>query len=142
MRNRAKCKLCGDVIESFHREDFVTCKCESIALSGGNDYFGCYAKDWSNFIRIDDDNNEIIPKIVEMPSKEEENNIAKENIAEDVARAKPMTKEDMIKELKRLILSIEQLPPLAMATAITHYDFVSLLLLLVSIFEADLKDCS
>ena len=36
--NRARCKACGDVIESKSRHDFVTCKCGSISLDGGRDY--------------------------------------------------------------------------------------------------------
>ena len=37
MRNRAKCKLCSSVIESYHRYDEVSCKCGEINISGGND---------------------------------------------------------------------------------------------------------
>lgn len=40
-RNRAKCRLCGDVIESKHRHDFVVCKCGSIFIDGGQDYCRC-----------------------------------------------------------------------------------------------------
>jgi hypothetical protein len=36
--NAAKCKLCGDIIESKHRHDFVKCKCGSIGVDGGHDY--------------------------------------------------------------------------------------------------------
>jgi ribosomal protein L32 len=38
IRNRAKCKRCGDIIESKHSHDFVSCKCKAIALDGGTDY--------------------------------------------------------------------------------------------------------
>lgn len=38
VRNMIKCNLCGDVIESKHRHDFVTCKCGSCSVDGGNDY--------------------------------------------------------------------------------------------------------
>jgi len=38
-RNRAKCKKCGDVIESEYRHDFVTCTCGAISVDGGKDYF-------------------------------------------------------------------------------------------------------
>lgn len=34
--NRAKCTLCGDVIESRNETDYVYCKCGSIAVSGGH----------------------------------------------------------------------------------------------------------
>ena len=37
-RNRARCKKCGDVIESEYRHDFVTCTCGAISVDGGDDY--------------------------------------------------------------------------------------------------------
>jgi len=42
--SKARCKNCGDVIESKHRHDFVTCGCydedknTGIFLDGGDDY--------------------------------------------------------------------------------------------------------
>ena len=36
--NKIKCKKCGDIIESKNRHDFVTCKCGSVAVDGGNSY--------------------------------------------------------------------------------------------------------
>lgn len=38
-RNRARCRKCGDIIESRYRHDFVTCKCEAVSVDGGRDYF-------------------------------------------------------------------------------------------------------
>lgn len=38
IRNRARCRKCGDTIESVHRHDWQTCKCESIFVDGGLDY--------------------------------------------------------------------------------------------------------
>lgn len=38
-KNKARCKVCNTVIESKHRYDFVMCKCESIFVDGGNDYW-------------------------------------------------------------------------------------------------------
>ncbi len=38
VRNRLKCKLCGDVIESKYRHDFVECKCGKVFVDGGLDY--------------------------------------------------------------------------------------------------------
>jgi hypothetical protein len=37
-RNRARCKLCGDIIESTHLHDFVWCSCHAIFVDGGTDY--------------------------------------------------------------------------------------------------------
>ncbi|MFA5132531.1 MAG: NADAR family protein [Candidatus Paceibacterota bacterium] len=39
VRNIAKCKKCGDVIESKYRHDFVQCKCGAIFVDGGHDYY-------------------------------------------------------------------------------------------------------
>lgn len=36
--NKAKCLKCGDIIESTHRHDFVSCKCGAIYVDGGQDY--------------------------------------------------------------------------------------------------------
>lgn len=38
LHNRARCKRCGDTIESTHRHDFVGCSCGAIAVDGGYDY--------------------------------------------------------------------------------------------------------
>ena len=38
IRNMAKCALCGDIIESKFRHDFVRCKCGAIFVDGGKDY--------------------------------------------------------------------------------------------------------
>ena len=44
--NKAKCKSCGDIIESKHRRDWVCCSCFSdaesntgIYIDGGEDYW-------------------------------------------------------------------------------------------------------
>lgn len=36
--NKAKCRVCGDVIESMFCHDFVRCKCGAIFVDGGKDY--------------------------------------------------------------------------------------------------------
>lgn len=38
IRNMARCKLCGEVIESRHVHDYVTCECGAIAVDGGREY--------------------------------------------------------------------------------------------------------
>lgn len=45
IRNRAKCRLCGDIIESKHRHDLVACKCGAIFIDGGLDYLRGGARD-------------------------------------------------------------------------------------------------
>jgi hypothetical protein len=50
IKNAAECALCGDVIESTHRHDFVTCKCGEISVDGGKAYLRRLAKNPSNLI--------------------------------------------------------------------------------------------
>jgi len=38
IRNRAKCRVCREIIESQNRHDFVQCKCRAIFVDGGKDY--------------------------------------------------------------------------------------------------------
>lgn len=125
MRNRAKCKKCLYIIESFHREDYVTCKCDEIGIGGGLDELLCQAKDWNNFTRVDDENNEIIVKVLDKVLEKE---IPREKITLD--------KKELIDTLDRMIENIERLPHEAMITSINQYDFNSLLILLSSIFKA------
>ena len=54
--NKAKCKKCGDIIQSKHRHDFVECKCGEIFVDGGEDYYRRGANDTDNFIDLSNDN--------------------------------------------------------------------------------------
>ena len=38
IENKAKCKLCQDIIESKNTNDLKRCSCGSIAVDGGLDY--------------------------------------------------------------------------------------------------------
>ena len=38
IRNRAKCLLCGDIIESMSHYDYKTCSCGNLAVDGGHEY--------------------------------------------------------------------------------------------------------
>ena len=38
VKNGIQCNLCGDIIESTYRHDFVTCKCGCWSVDGGLDY--------------------------------------------------------------------------------------------------------
>jgi hypothetical protein len=38
IKNAARCKKCGDVIESTFRHDWVSCKCGAIFVDGGHAY--------------------------------------------------------------------------------------------------------
>ena len=38
IKNAIQCKLCGEVIESTYRHEYVQCKCGACAVDGGHDY--------------------------------------------------------------------------------------------------------
>ena len=82
----------------------------------------CAAKDFAHFVRVDDENNEIVPKI--------------ENASLDISNASNrIDKDTLVDELNELIKTYERLPQRAMLEPVTHADFCSLLLLLSSILR-------
>ena len=51
IRNAIRCNICGDIIESAFRHDYVICRCGACAVDGGHDYLrrgfkekGCYTE--------------------------------------------------------------------------------------------------
>lgn len=101
MKNRAKCKLCNTVLESFHRFDLVACKCGEISISGGCDVFECAARNWSNFLRVDDNDNEIIVKIDGEKTSE---------VISDTSTEIKLDRKELLAMLERSIDYIDNLP--------------------------------
>jgi hypothetical protein len=104
----------------------VLCKCGEIEVDGG-DAMKCAARNWDNFLRVDDDGNEIVPVI--------------KNDGEDV---KPLynaenpegpTKEDLFGMLEEMIKSIERMPQEALTATVTHYDHWALMTILLKILR-------
>lgn len=50
--NKCQCRHCGDIIESKHRHDFVSCKCGAIFTDGGTAYIRRGAKDLNDIIDL------------------------------------------------------------------------------------------
>jgi hypothetical protein len=130
MRNRAKCKLCGDILESFHRHDYVSCKCGEISIHGGLDYLHAAAKNFDNFLRIDDDDSEI-PVQYHEKNQSEDQQIDKQ----EEAHSKP-DKVQLISMLDDLIKSYDNLPQHAMLAPVNHSDVLSVLMLVSSLFKS------
>lgn len=131
MRNRAKCKLCGYVIESFAMMDFVSCHCGEISVDGGSTLYKAFARDFSNFLRVDDEGNEIIVTV-----KEKEDISSPKPDHEGILDNPKPTKNELIDMLDEMAKAIERLPQGAMLQPITHYDYASLILLLSSILRS------
>lgn len=123
MKNRAKCKKCESIIESFHPTDHVTCKCGEISVDGGLS-MRCAAVDWVNFVRVDDEGNEIVVTIKNT------------NEIETPKSPHILVKADKIQMLDEMIASYDRLPPAAMGQPVTNYDLLSALLIVSSIFKS------
>lgn len=53
IENKVKCLLCGDIIESVDRHDYVTCSCGNVSVDGGKDYLRrCFVKDQDTWIDL------------------------------------------------------------------------------------------
>lgn len=130
MRNRAKCKLCKDVLESFHQFDHITCKCGQISISGGENQYQCAALDWGNFLRLDDEDNEVSVKV--------RDDIKEVHIKDEVTLR--LTRDQQLYMLETMVNNIENLPKHAMELPINHYDFYSYMLLIVSILKTPDKE--
>ena len=125
MRNRVKCKKCLSIIESYHATDYVMCKCAEIYVDGGP-ALKCGANDYSNFLRVDDNGNEIVVKVT---------NGDKETQETHESPSKP-TRAELLRMLDDMISNIERLPQHALMGPINHYDHVSSLILLSSILRS------
>ncbi len=123
MRNQAKCKLCSSIIESFFEKDYIECKCGEISINGGPGIFKANAKNWDNFLRIDDEGNEILVKVKE-----------REEIIVNFS-PKP-TREELLETLDMMIQNMENIPSHAMTNPVTHYDLAAALILVSSIFKS------
>jgi hypothetical protein len=103
-------------------------------VDGGNDYHRCAAHDWANFLRVDDEGNEIVPKVVDenMPV---DNGLSDKKLLDEPL--KTITKSDLLKQLDAMIENIERLPEIAMTLPISHYDFVNALILIQTILKSN-----
>lgn len=131
MKNRAKCKLCETIIESFYKDDYVYCKCGEIAISGGNSALETWAKDYANFLRVDDRGNEITVTYKGSADK------TPKEIPEEIPKA--MTKKEMLDILDAMIKGDEQLPEKALHASLSYYDLLRYMLIISNILKKDDK---
>lgn len=121
MRNRAKCRLCNDIIESYHATDYVVCKCDEIAVSDGQG-MKCAAKDFKNFIRVDDEGNEIITRVIGDTSL-------------DKQPGEPPNRNELLEMLEGLIKGYDNLPQHALLKPVNHADMQSALMIIYAILR-------
>ena len=58
MRNRAKCAECKTILESLAFGDVVTCTCGLQTIWGGTQALHSTSKDYTKFLRVDDEGGE------------------------------------------------------------------------------------
>ena len=92
----------------------------------------CMSRDWSNFLRVDDLDNVIVPKVI--------NDTNDTNDTNQLHPVTQPTRAELLDMLRDMIKRIDELPPQASTCYITHYDFGSALMLLLSILRADCND--
>jgi hypothetical protein len=129
MINRAKCKQCSCIIESHLPDEIVYCRCGEIAVCDGP-AMRMYANRIENFLRVDDVGNEIVVSYKEKdPEGQPNNNPEKQH--------EPPTRGELIGMLDDMIKNFDNLPDHAKASPITHYDFISLMLIISNILKRE-----
>lgn len=128
MRNRAKCKLCNSIIESFHKYDEVRCECGAIHVYGGSAMFAAFNSS-ENFLRLDDNDTEI-------PITYQEKKQDQHGQVNDEIEPHKLTKEELIQTIDDMIKSYDNLPQQAMLAPATQADQLSLLMLISSLFKS------
>lgn len=121
-RNRAKCKLCGDVIESLTASDLQMCDCETIGVYGGMEVYRAIFDKPEHFIRIDDEDREIPIEYIEKPDE-----VIKENPG--------VSREEMIDMLKLHIEGFDNLPDHAKHQPASQYDVQCLAMIIYGILR-------
>ena len=67
VKNAIQCKLCGEVIESTDRHNYVECKCGACAVDGGHDYLRGSFKEKDCYIdlSVTEESDDIADKLIE-----------------------------------------------------------------------------
>jgi hypothetical protein len=128
MKNRAKCKLCKDILESFHATDLVYCSCGEIAINGGQYSLETWAKDYANFLRVDDEGNEIV---VQYQDKIK----GKDGDGEPDEEPKSLGYDELIDILQQQIDNDQKLPDHVKIAPLNTYDLIRYMILIRQIFK-------
>lgn len=122
MKNKAKCYLCKDIIESKHSHDLQVCSCGHIMVDKGS-AMKCAAGNWANFLRIDDEGNEIAVRVLE------------DTVEPCITVAPKPTREEMLDMLDAMASDLERLPTHAKMMPATNSDLEGLIVLLSALLR-------
>ena len=130
MRNRAKCKKCQAIIESFTIGDLVECECGAIAITGGTYQYSTFARDYADFLRIDDMGNEIPVKCKDKESDEQQD-------CTPIDDPKPLSRKELIEKLEAMIKADINLPQDAHIQHLTYVDFLRYIVEILNILKLE-----
>jgi hypothetical protein len=97
-------------------------------VDGGQDYWRQAARNADNFLRLADDDS-IIER---QPEKE----MPIEKVLQEIQKTIP-TKKELLEHLRDLLDRVQAMPEYTKTISINHYDYESLLILLLAIFKSD-----
>ena len=108
----------------MHHVDLQLCNCGEISVDGGP-AMRCAAKNWDNFLRVDDEGNEIVVTVLNGSDVKKEIQI--EN-------SRP-TKKDLLEMLDATANHLEKLPPDILYSNATNADILQLIMLISALFK-------
>jgi len=136
-RNRAKCKLCGSIVESILPVDLQMCECGEIGVDGGLEKYLTIFGSAENFIRIDDEGHEMPIQVIDEKKEDSKpwiKSALQEEIKDETTLPAP-DRKDLIEYLKLYIEQFDRLPEHAKYQSATVYDMQSFAQLMYRILK-------
>jgi len=134
--NRAKCALCGDIVQSFYASDVAVCRCGEVHVIGGEQQaFKPSSGNWANLLYVDDIGNKIC-----VEAKNNAENDPEQQSGEtppDETFFKGRTKKEFIEELQSMITLDLQLPKNAHIQQLTYVDLLRYMVVILDILKRD-----
>ena len=136
MRNRAKCLICGQVIEGKDNvRDF--CLCKSLWIEGAEALYGRIGfHEASEVVMIDEDGKERPLNVINKKPKKIENNTEDPlilNLPKMILDLPKTPRENLLKELKMMIEAYENMPAQAKQLPINLYDLMRYMIIIEAI---------
>lgn len=125
-RNRAKCKKCGDIIESKHARDYVSCSCKEISMGAERQIV---AVDWENLLIVNDDGSEVEINVNYKEKEQEKNEVPG-------SEEKSTNREELLGYLDDFLKHTQTLPPHVRQSFVTYYDLEAVLEIIYEILKA------
>lgn len=87
--SKARCARCGDIIESLSVHDWRECKCGSIFIDGGNEYFRCGFKEPNDLEIWNEETKEFMKTVMgPVPKEHGTSALPIQNVAKDYGKNK------------------------------------------------------